>query len=175
MAEGAGGRDTGNERSTQILAARPAPKGTEAAGAIRRHKSGFVIALVVLLFAGAGLAYWFTAGRSSQVGQIESIAVLPFINESDNDEVEYISDGMTESLIISISQLPHLSVKARSSVFRYKGKEMALDNHRLRCCPCNPPDRARCNAAMIDLYLSLVDGRNGNQLWVSVTSQTVQT
>ena len=62
----------------------------------------------------------------SKVGgarQIESIAVLPFINQSGNADVEYLSDGMTESLITSLSQLPNLNVKARSSVFRYKGKE----------------------------------------------------
>jgi TolB-like protein len=54
---------------------------------------------------------------------INSIAVMPFVNESGNQEVEYLSDGMTETLITSLSQLPNLNVKARSSVFRYKGKE----------------------------------------------------
>ena len=54
---------------------------------------------------------------------IQSIAVMPFVNESGNADVEYLSDGMTETLISSLSQLPNLNVKARSSVFRYKGKE----------------------------------------------------
>jgi TolB-like protein/Flp pilus assembly protein TadD len=54
---------------------------------------------------------------------IESIAVLPFVNASGNADVEYLSDGMTETLIGSLSQLPNLNVKPRSSVFRYKGKE----------------------------------------------------
>ena len=53
---------------------------------------------------------------------IQSIAVMPFVNESGNAEVEYLSDGMTETLIGRLSQLPNLQVKARSSVFRYKGK-----------------------------------------------------
>jgi TolB-like protein/Tfp pilus assembly protein PilF len=48
---------------------------------------------------------------------------MPFVNESRNPELEYLSDGMTETLISSLSQLPNLNVKARSSVFRYKGKE----------------------------------------------------
>jgi TolB-like protein len=52
------------------------------------------------------------------------MAVLPFVNASGNADVEYLSDGITESLINSLSQLPHLSVKARSSVFRYEGKEV---------------------------------------------------
>ena len=49
---------------------------------------------------------------------------MPFINESGSPDVEYLSDGMTETLIGSLTQLPNLSVKARSSVFRYKGKEV---------------------------------------------------
>ena len=55
--------------------------------------------------------------------QIESIAVMPFVNESGNSDIEYLSDGMTETLMGSLSEIPNLSVKARSSVFRYKGKE----------------------------------------------------
>ncbi len=55
--------------------------------------------------------------------QIESIAVMFFVNESGNADVEYLSDGMTETLITSLAQLPSLNVKPRSSVFRYKGRE----------------------------------------------------
>ena len=58
----------------------------------------------------------------NEVG-IRSIAVMPFVNESGNADIEYLSDGMTETLITSLSHLPNLIVKARSSVFRYKGKE----------------------------------------------------
>ncbi|MEJ7625195.1 MAG: hypothetical protein WKF34_14485, partial [Pyrinomonadaceae bacterium] len=62
----------------------------------------------------------------SNTKQIESIAVLPFVNESGNSDVEYLSDGMTETLIKSLSNLPNLNVKPRSSVFRYKGKDTDL-------------------------------------------------
>ncbi|HBE82485.1 MAG TPA: adenylate/guanylate cyclase domain-containing protein, partial [Blastocatellia bacterium] len=48
---------------------------------------------------------------------------MPFTNESGNPDVEYLSDGMTETLIGSLTKVPDLNVKARSSVFRYKGKE----------------------------------------------------
>ena len=47
---------------------------------------------------------------------------MPFVNESGNADFEYLSDGMTETLIGSLSELPNINVKARSSVFRYKGK-----------------------------------------------------
>jgi len=52
---------------------------------------------------------------------ISSVAVLPFVNSSADPETEYLSDGITESLINNLSQLPHLQVMARSTVFRYKG------------------------------------------------------
>lgn len=58
-----------------------------------------------------------------QARPINSIAVMPFVNQSGSADVEYLSDGMTETLIRSLSQLPNLSVKARSLVFRYKGQD----------------------------------------------------
>jgi TolB-like protein/Tfp pilus assembly protein PilF len=75
------------------------------------------IALVVILL--VGYLYW----SRSRTTSIQSIAVMPFVNESGNADIDYLSDGMTETLISSLSQLPNLNVKARSSVFRYKGKE----------------------------------------------------
>lgn len=48
---------------------------------------------------------------------------MPFENESGNADNEYLSDGMTETHINNLSQIPNLNVKARSSVFRYKGKD----------------------------------------------------
>jgi serine/threonine-protein kinase len=76
-----------------------------------------LLGLVVL--AGGFFAHRFLAANK----QIESIAVMPFVNASGNADVEYLSDGMTETLISSLSQVPNLSVKSRSTVFHYKGKE----------------------------------------------------
>jgi len=55
---------------------------------------------------------------------IRSLAVLPFANATADLETEYLSDGITESLINSLAQLPRLRVMARSTVFRYKGQTM---------------------------------------------------
>ena len=60
-------------------------------------------------------------GRNS--GQIESLAVLPFVNGSADRDTEYLSDGITEGVINSLSQLPQMRVMARSTVFRFKGKQ----------------------------------------------------
>jgi serine/threonine-protein kinase len=89
---------------------------------ISSHKRGFAVALLVLISTIIGLGYWFFSNRSINTKQIESIAVMPFVNESGNADVEYLSDGMTETLINSLSKLSNLNVKARSTVFRYKGK-----------------------------------------------------
>jgi serine/threonine protein kinase/Tfp pilus assembly protein PilF len=62
---------------------------------------------------------WLT-GRLISPG-IDSMAVLPFANLSKDPKTDYISDGVTENLINSLSQLPNLAVISRSSVFRYKG------------------------------------------------------
>lgn len=61
---------------------------------------------------------------------VDSIAILPLVNDSENSELEYLSDGITESIIASLSQLPKLRVMARSTVFRYKRSgELQLGAH----------------------------------------------
>ena len=90
---------------------------------IRNHKRRIAVIRVLLLFAALAAGYWFLFLRAANTEQIESIAVMPFVNESGNAEVDYLSDGMTETLIKSLSQLPKVAVKSRSTVFYYKGKE----------------------------------------------------
>jgi serine/threonine protein kinase/Flp pilus assembly protein TadD len=67
-------------------------------------------------------------GRRRSRKAIHSVAILPFENASGDPEAEYFSDGVTESIISSLSRLPNLKVMARSMVFRYKGR--ALDPRR---------------------------------------------
>src|SRR5207247_5819803 len=54
----------------------------------------------------------------------KSVAVLPFEIQNRDPEIDYLSDGITESIIHSLSPLSHLKVMARSTVFQYKGKEV---------------------------------------------------
>ena len=56
--------------------------------------------------------------------KIDSIAVLPFENVARDTETEYLSDGITETIINTLSQIPTLRVMARSTVFLYKGKSI---------------------------------------------------
>jgi TolB-like protein/Tfp pilus assembly protein PilF len=55
---------------------------------------------------------------------IDSVAVLPFVDTANDPNLEYLRDGITESLIDNLSQVPTLRVAARSAVFRYKGKDI---------------------------------------------------
>jgi serine/threonine protein kinase/tetratricopeptide (TPR) repeat protein len=79
------------------------------------------IAAIVLIAVVASGAYFFRT--KPEAGKINSIAVLPFVNATADPSNEYLSDGLTESLISTLSQLHGLKVMARSTVFRFKGKE----------------------------------------------------
>ena len=88
---------------------------------LSRHKLGVAVASLILIAAVVFLVYYLRAGKSE--GAIRSIAVLPFQNRSSDADTEYLSDGLSESLIYRLSQLPNLKVSPTSSVMRYKGKD----------------------------------------------------
>src|SRR5581483_9918001 len=78
-----------------------------------------VLAAVVL---GVGVGGWYW--RAGSKTQVDSIAVLPFTNVGGDGSTDYLSDGITESLISNLAHVPDLKVKSRNSVFRYKGKDV---------------------------------------------------
>ena len=97
---------------------------------------------------------------------IQSIAVMPFVNESGNTDLEYLSDGMTETLINNLSQLPNLSVKARSTVFHYKGKgatSQQVGSELSVQAVLN--GRVTQRSDQLTVSLELVDARTGDQIW----------
>jgi serine/threonine protein kinase/tetratricopeptide (TPR) repeat protein len=97
--------------------------GRVAAAAPASTKRTAVIAgSVVVLLAVLGAAGYFWHGRSGNQ-EINSIAVLPFVNSTADPGNEYLSDGLTESLISTLSQLSNIKVMARSTVFKFKGKQ----------------------------------------------------
>jgi serine/threonine-protein kinase len=97
---------------------------------------------------------------------LRSVAILPFINASGDSEMEYLSDGITETVINAVSRIPTIRVMARSTVFRFKGR---LDN---------PQDigrqlgvakvvvgRVLPRGASLNVGAELIDVENGWQVW----------
>jgi serine/threonine protein kinase/tetratricopeptide (TPR) repeat protein len=98
---------------------------TATVGLLSADKKTFMTLAIAAILIVAGLAYgayrWLSPGSGSP---ITSLAVLPFTNMTADPNTEYLSDGLTESLIGNLSQLPNLTVRPRSSVFRYKSKDV---------------------------------------------------
>src|SRR5262249_40040301 len=81
-----------------------------------------VTALTLIAIAAVIAGYRFFPRHK----EIESLAVMPFVNgnKSDDPDADYLSDGITETLISSLSQVPNLHVMAHDTVFSYKGKQI---------------------------------------------------
>jgi serine/threonine protein kinase/TolB-like protein/Tfp pilus assembly protein PilF len=97
---------------------------------------------------------------------IDSLAVLPLQNASADPNMEYLSDGITESIINSLSQLPQLRVMARSTVFCYKGRE--VDSREVgRELGVRAVMMGRVLQLNDNLIIKteLVDALDGSQLW----------
>jgi len=131
---------------------------------IKGHKIAAAVGALVLLAAVVGIGLYVHA-RNSEVA-IESIAVLPFQNKSGDPDTEYLSDGLSESLIYRLSQLPKLRVSPTSSVFRYKNKEID---------PIKVGDELGVNAVLsgrivqrgenLTISAELIDVRHDKLLW----------
>jgi serine/threonine protein kinase/tetratricopeptide (TPR) repeat protein len=99
-------------------------------------------------------------------GAMDSIAVLPFANISGNPDLEYLTDGITDSLINSLSQLRGMRVVARTTVFKYKGQpidpETAGRALKVRAILMG---RVAQRGEFLDVQSELVDVQEGSQLW----------
>jgi eukaryotic-like serine/threonine-protein kinase len=147
-------------------AARTGSGDTAAPPGIERNRRRILVALSIAVVGAVALAVGFLPGRFFETGDIKSVAVLPLINASGDPGLDYLSDGMTESLINALARLPGLSIKARSLVFRYKGRE--VDPQEVASAlsvQSVVSGRVERRGDMLMLSLSLVDGRGGDQIW----------
>ena len=129
--------------------------------------------------AGAGSAS--LVGEPARAGRrrrsrraIDSLAVLPLVHPSDDEELEYLSDGLTESLINNLSQIPHLRVMARSTVFRYKGQNadaQAIGRRLAVQAVLTGHIVQRAGAFLVGA--ELVDVDDGSRLWGTVLNRPV--
>ena len=107
-------RDT---ESTKTVAITALPERT-----LKRRKLWVVLIACIAALGLAAVGAWYL--RPGRTAQIDSIAVLPFTNVGGDANTDYLSDGITESLIDNIAHVPQLKVKSRNTVFHYKGKDV---------------------------------------------------
>ena len=149
--------DANINRGTSLTTALPAQSPSSRTDELKkpRRRKTLLIALLstaIVLGAIAIGGYFYTVRRSNAA--IESIAVLPFENRSGNSDTDYLSDGLADSLIYRLSQLPNLKVSPTSSVMRYKGKETDV--------------AAVANALHVDAVMSGRLMQRGDELSISV-------
>ncbi|HTF37831.1 MAG TPA: serine/threonine-protein kinase [Blastocatellia bacterium] len=130
-------------------------------GELKRHKWVALLITAAVAIAVAGVAYFSANNRT-----IESVAVLPFVNTGADPDTEYLSDGITESLINSLSQLPRLTVMSRDSVFRYKGQGVSAQaaGRELKV-QVVLAGRVTHRADMLVISAELVEVGSNRQLW----------
>ena len=114
-------------RTGQVAPVHPTSSAEYVVTEMKRHKWGLVLAAATLIIAVAALGYFYS-GRgnyfAARVEAIDSIAVLPFENVSADPNSEYLSEGISDSIINSLSRLPNLKVKSLNSVLRYKKQQI---------------------------------------------------
>jgi len=138
------------------------PHADEVSG-VKRHAFALTIAAILLVIGFAGVGIYL---KGSKAGQVDSIAVLPLENRSNDPEAEYISDGITESINNSLTRLPSLRVIPHSVASHYRGKSMDMRK---------VGDELRVQAVLtgsiaqrgddLTVNVELDDVRNGKQLW----------
>ncbi len=129
----------------------------------KRHKLSIGIISAALILSVAAAFYFSNVYRKDK---ISSIAVLPFVNVGGDASTEYLSDGISESLINSLSRLSGVKVIARNSAFKFKGKDTDLQET-AKALGVETILTGRI-ARQADDYLinvALVDARDGTQMW----------
>ena len=149
-------RDT---ETTRIAAVQGSPHKT-----LKGRKLWVVLSVCIVAIGLAAVAAWFLqAGRASQ---IDSLAVLPFSNMSGDANSDYLSDGITESLIGNLAHVPQLKVKSRNSVFRYKGKDVDVQKTggelRVRALVSG---RVMLHGDNVEVSAELIDVRDNTEIW----------
>ncbi len=135
---------------------------------LRRFAQPLKLPAITLVILSVALAGWalHRYGQRPSGEEIHAIAVLPFVNADADPQIEYLSDGLTESLMQSLQQLPALRVMARGTVFTYKGRE--VDPRQLGKdlqVQAVVTGRVQRQGERIFVTVELANTRDGTQLW----------
>ncbi len=139
----------------------------------RVTKWPIIIILALLLVSSAGYYWFFIYVPTSKT--INSIAVMPFANASNDTNLDYFSDGITENLINSFSLLPNLKVKSRNLVFAYKNKPVDIKTLgkelKVRAVLLG---RVIAQGENISIHAELVDTADNTQIWGKIYNRKIQ-
>ena len=148
--------------ATGVFPARAAETSAGGGGVDKRLLAAPIMVAIIAI--GAYLGYRYIANNNA--AQITSIAVLPFQNRSDDADTDYLSDGLAESLIFRLTQLPGLKVSPTSSVMRYKGKETDVAKIASELgVEAVMTGRFSKRGDNLNITVELVDARNNKTLW----------
>jgi serine/threonine protein kinase/TolB-like protein/Flp pilus assembly protein TadD len=128
---------------------------------LRRFLLPALAGLAILLAAGL-VSLWF----ARFIWRIDSIAVLPFVNVTNDPDADYLTEGIAEGIINTLSRWPDLSVTSRNSVIQYKGREVnAREVGRELDVKAVLLGRIQRRGDSLTINAELVDARNGRQIW----------
>lgn len=148
--------------SSAVLAAPQTVRTVRLLGGSEQNKAVLTLLIISTLLLGGLVVYLLT----NRPRAIESVAVMPFVNVSGDPEMEYLADGLTDSIISELSQLPSVRVISRSSVFRYKGKEIDPQTiGRDLGVRAVLISRLEQRGSDIGISVELVDARDNRELW----------
>jgi DNA-binding winged helix-turn-helix (wHTH) protein/TolB-like protein/Tfp pilus assembly protein PilF len=152
-----------NDHAVGLNSIPPAPAKVSV---LKRRTPAFVLMGTVAVVAIVGTFFLTGWGKAGTESPIQSIAVLPFVDEASDAEAEYINDKIAESLINSLSKLPQLRVVPRSVVAGYKGKE--IDPRKIGQelnVRAVVTGRVRRHGDIISIQADLIDLEKVSQLW----------
>jgi eukaryotic-like serine/threonine-protein kinase len=130
---------------------------------LKRRKLWVVAGCLAAMALAVGGAWYM---RTNRAPQIDSIAVLPFANMGGDANTDYLSDGITESLIDSLTHVPQLKVKSRHSVFRYRGKDVDVQKVGTELgVSALVSGRVVPRGDTIELSAELTDVRDNTEIW----------
>ena len=160
------GSSSGPGGSTGTVSPQSSSDAALAIGIVQRHKTGIVVAavVIVLLVVGAMGGRMWLAGKSG--GPIDSIAVLPFVNGSGSPDADYLSDGLTDTITNSLSQIHSLRVVPRTLAARYKNQTVdprqAARDLNVRAIVTG---RVEQRGDRVSVQAEMIDATNVAQLW----------
>ena len=166
----------GVRRTPDAVEGAPALTVEQQLEAHRRRFAARAVAFVGVgvLVALVGFAAFSMSAKEAPSGQIESLAVLPFVDLSPNRDQEYFSDGVTEELLNRVAQIAGLRVAARTSSFAFKGQNPDVRDvgNRLKV-DAVLEGSVRRDGDNVRITARLIDAKTGTQIWSNTYERKV--